>query len=300
MSQGEPKGLMKTVTDEGDARPSRSRGVFTFLTGANAGRVLSIPKEALVTFGRSSDCTFRFEDGSLSRIHGHLLRVRDTFVYHDPGSTNGSFINDVRVEGRVQLRDGDRLQLGKETLLRFSLVDEREEQALVQVYEAVVRDPLTGVHNRKALEDRIEAELGRAARASQNLALVILDLDFFKRINDTYGHVGGDAVLRSAGAILSSSVSPSDFVGRYGGEEFVIIGPGRDGANGVALAEHLRARLAEAPTAFEGQWIQVTASAGVAELGCCGPIRDRTTLLAAADRRLYQAKQSGRNRVVGP
>src|SRR6185369_10289921 len=116
------------------------------------------------TMGQSAECTFRFEDTSLSRVHGHVLRVRNAYVYHDPGSTNDNFINDVKVEGRVPLRDGDRLQLGKETILRFSLVNEEEERAIKQVYEAVVLDPLTGVHNRKALEDRIDLEIARALR----------------------------------------------------------------------------------------------------------------------------------------
>ena len=207
---GEPKGLMKTITDEAAPRGARSRAIFTQMTGPSAGRTLSLPKDALITLGRSSECTFRFEDTSLSRVHGHILRVRDAYMYQDPGSTNGSFINDVKVEGRVQLRDGDRLQLGKETILGFSIVDEAEEQARKQVYEAVVLDPLTGVHNRKALEDRIEAELGRAARAGGDLSVVILDLDFFKRVNDTWGHVAGDAVLANAGAVLSRSVAATD------------------------------------------------------------------------------------------
>jgi two-component system, cell cycle response regulator len=293
-------GLTKTIQEEGSPRSTRSRGVLTVLTGAMAGRVLSLDDDEAPTFGRSDDCTYRFDDPSLSRVHGTILRARGEYLFQDAGSTNGSFLNGERVSGRASLHDGDRIQLGKQTILRFSLVNEEEERALRHVYEAAVRDQLTGVFNRKAFDQRFDAELGHAARSGGELSIVLVDLDFFKRVNDTHGHLGGDAALKVASGVLASGASPTDFVARYGGEEFVILCRGRDARSALELAEWYRAGIEAASCAYEGRFIPITASAGVASLACCGPTRDRETLVATADRRLYQAKQGGRNRVVGP
>src|SRR5262245_5901406 len=131
MPRGESyTGLTKTIQDDGGPRSSRTRGVLTVLTGAMTGRILSLDEDDALTFGRSDECTHRFDDLSLSRVHGTILRARGEYVFRDEGSTNGSFLNGERVSGRVALHDGDRLQLGKETILRFSLVSEEEERAL--------------------------------------------------------------------------------------------------------------------------------------------------------------------------
>ena len=158
------------------------------------------------------------------------------------------------------------------------------------------RDHLTGLANRSVLEDH----LVRAWNAYQDrgvaLAVIVVDLDHFKAINDTYGHPIGDEVLRVAARLLAGSVRSSDLVARYGGEEFVVVASEGTAAIAVALAERFRLRLAERKVVARGNEIKITASAGIA-------LADRTQqsgpteLLHQADEALYRAKQSGRNAV---
>jgi len=185
-------------------------------------------------------------------------------------------------------------------VLRFSLVDQDEEQSLRRVYDAAVRDGLTGVFNRKHLEERLDAEVAYAIRHASPLSVVIVDVDHFKRVNDTFGHLAGDAVLKTVASLLAQGLRAEDVLARYGGEEFVIVARGLDGEHALQLADRARVTVACTPIHYADQSITVTASAGVASITCCGPQPDKTELLGLADSRLYLAKQSGRNRVVGP
>ena len=292
-----PSKAAKTVVIEAEPRSHRRHGVFTVVSGLEAGRVLSI-LHTKVTLGRAAECTYTFDDASLSREHAIVMFGAGEYMIKDT-STNGTFVNDVKLTTVTVLRDGDRVQLGSNTLLRFAYVDEHEEAALRRVYEAAHLDGLTGVFNRKHLEERMAVELSVAARNSEPLSVVIIDVDHFKKVNDTHGHLAGDAVLKHVAALLKKSVRPEDVVARYGGEEFVIVSRSTELPAAVELAERLRAAVSTEPIHFEAKEIAVTSSAGVASLACCGPSRDRATLLGTADRRLYAAKSSGRNRVVG-
>ncbi len=166
----------------------------------------------------------------------------------------------------------------------------------VQLREQAVRDPLTGLHNRRFLAEALEREIARAARDDRPLAAVIVDLDQFKQINDRYGHSAGDATLCAAARILSSLTRTIDIVCRYGGEEFMVLQPGAGLATAVERAESWRAAFAELVTEVGGMAIRATLSAGVAVLSSHGASGD--SLLRAADQALYRAKQTGRNRVV--
>jgi two-component system cell cycle response regulator len=300
MSDKSPRSTkqLDTLFVEGEPRSTRRKGVFTVAGGIDAGRVLSISPQQVSTLGRAPDCTFPFDDVGLSREHAKVLVIGHDYVITDAGSRNGSYVNDVRITGPVKLHDGDRVQLGS-TILRFALVDELEEEGLQRIYEAAVRDGLTGVYNRKHLEERLAAELAFATRHETNLSVIMLDVDHFKRVNDTFGHLAGDTVLKAVSWVLSQGLRTEDMVARYGGEEFVVLSRGIDLATGTQIADRLRWNISATPINVGTQMIQVTASAGVATLTCCGPNRDRTTLLGLADQRLYQAKQMGRNRVVG-
>jgi len=281
-----------------DPRNKRTRAVLTIAQGVEAGRVLSLTTGSLLTLGRVPECTHSFDDPSLSREHAKLLLVGTDWMLKD-SSTNGTFVNDARITAATTLRDGDRIQLGSGTMLRFALVDEAEETALRKVYEAASRDGLTGVFNRKSLEERIEGELEFAARHHTELSVIIADVDFFKKVNDTHGHIAGDAVLKEVARRLQSALRAEDVLARYGGEEFVVLSRGIPVHAAVALAERLRETLAAEPILFGEISIPITASMGVASLAQVGAGADKAKLVGTADARLYQAKQSGRNRVVG-
>jgi two-component system, cell cycle response regulator len=279
----------------------RSVGMLTVVGGLETGRVCAVTAGIEVTLGRSEVCSFRFDDASVSGIHARVACIGQTHVLMDAGSTNGSYVNDARVTSPVVLKDGDRVQLGSSTLLRFSFVSEDEERSLRKMYEAALRDGLTGVFNRKHLEERLDSEIAYALRRQTELSLVILDVDHFKRVNDTYGHLAGDAVLKTAAEILQKTVRSEDVLGRYGGEEFVVVARGVALSGAHLLAERLRASLAATSIRFGTATLTVTVSAGVASLTCCAQLgdgrTDKTTLLSIADSRLYKAKQAGRNRV---
>jgi diguanylate cyclase (GGDEF)-like protein len=167
-----------------------------------------------------------------------------------------------------------------------------------QLTAAARTDPKTGLLNATAWQREADAEITRALRSDTPLALLLVDVDFFKRVNDKHGHLIGDEVLRSLAAELRQQVRESDVVGRFGGEEFTVLLPGTDTAGACRIAERLRRSasslsVAAVPTATAP--IQVTVSIGVAALGRHGT--DLFELLAAADLALYRAKDAGRNQV---
>jgi len=301
-SDTEPRfGSVKTLVVDARSAPAgtRSVGVLTVVGGLETGRVFAIPKGQDATLGRSDGCVFKFDDASVSGTHARVACVAFTYVFADAGSTNGSYVNDAKVTSPVTLKDGDRVQLGSATFLRFSLVSEDEENALRKMYDAALRDGLTGVFNRKHLEERLDAEIAYADRHESELSLVMLDVDHFKKVNDTYGHLAGDAVLKRVAQILLEGVRTEDVLGRYGGEEFVIVIRGIAVGGARLLADRMRETLAQTALRFGSATLTVTASAGVSSLACTQGRRNKTALLAIADARLYKAKQAGRNRVVG-
>lgn len=164
-----------------------------------------------------------------------------------------------------------------------------------QLYVQATRDYLTGVWNRSAIMNFLKAELHRSARQNTCTGVLILDLDHFKRINDTYGHAVGDEVLREAARRMECTVRAYDRVGRYGGEEFLIIIPGCDWNQAVALAQRICSSINAKPVGTQAGEIAITASLGVA----VGRTQNdgENILIATADKALYRAKEKGRNRV---
>jgi diguanylate cyclase (GGDEF)-like protein len=163
--------------------------------------------------------------------------------------------------------------------------------------EQATTDPLTGIANRRTILETLGKELERCRRSAASCALVFVDLDHFKQINDTHGHPVGDEVLRQTAATMRASVRPYDLVGRYGGEEFVVVLPGCDAAGARAAGERLRAAVAAASIGVGEARLRVTCSLGIA-VGDSAAGWDRDRILHAADAALYRAKRAGRDRVV--
>ena len=184
------------------------------------------------------------------------------------------------------------------------LLQEQIKQHTMALFEAnerlqqeSIRDPLTGLYNRRYLEDSLERETRRAVRAEHGLGVIMFDLDHFKKFNDTYGHDAGDAVLRETAALLTTSVRAEDIVCRYGGEEFVIILPMADFKIVHARAERICQKMDELHVLHHGQSLgKITISGGVAALPEHGTLPKE--LLQAADAALYRAKREGRDRVA--
>ncbi len=192
--------------------------------------------------------------------------------------------------GPMELRIADLLVTQVAVALRNA-----ERHALVS--DAAVRDPLTGLLNRRFFDEAVESAFATARRSGDALSLIVLDLDRFSAVNNEHGHATGDAVLRRVARAMAGAVRVGDIVARYGGEEFVVIAPGADTEEAVAVAERIRAAVASASTAgTDAQDVAITVSAGVASL--LGDELDGRALFRAADSALLTAKRAGRDRVV--
>jgi diguanylate cyclase (GGDEF)-like protein len=299
--QDRTRALRTMETFSGSSQPQvmrTTRAVLTVQSGPEAGRVVPLSRTKPSTLGRAEDCTITLADARLSRVHARITHVGGAWMLSDESSTNGTFVNGVRVEKYSSLDDGSRILLGGSVSLRFTFVTEEEERALARVYDAAMRDGLTGVFNRKALDERLGSEWAFAIRHAAPLSVVLMDVDHFKAINDQHGHLAGDAVIREIAARLARAVRTEDVIGRWGGEEFIVIAREIALDDASQLAERLRRTLAAEPVAFDAQCIDVSASFGVASLACCGARKELRFLLEIADARLYAAKRGGRNRVV--
>jgi len=277
------------------AQPVRDRAVLLRMDGVSAGQVLSIGQTPF-SMGRHPTNQLPIDDDSISRFHARFTCENGEYFVEDLGSRNGTFIQGKRVT-RVAIKDDDWVQLGARVAFRFSLTDARQEGLLRKLYESSTRDALTGAYNRRHFEDRLRAEIAFAVRHSTDLGLLLLDLDHFKRVNDTHGHPAGDEVLRHLTAIAGRTLRTEDVFARFGGEEFAVILRGASTRGAGRLAERLCQALAQQHATHEGREIPTTLSVGCAALSCCEKPTPED-LVAVADRRLYQAKKAGRNRVV--
>lgn len=180
----------------------------------------------------------------------------------------------------------------------------RSLRLLDGVYDEIAvltsHDDLTGLLNRRRFFDRLDAEIDRAERYGNNLSLIMVDLDHFKRVNDTFGHPLGDLALAEVARLLAANIRTSDVAARYGGEEFMIILPEADAAQAAQAAEKLRMVVEVNDISLEGPEIKVTISCGVADLASVRPGRGtvRDALVLAADQAMHEAKRNGRNQVL--
>ena len=268
--------------------------VFIYPTGPRMGTRYPLANGP-VAIGRGPHCTIQDENPSVSREHALIIRDEEgEYRVSDLGSTNGTFVNNATSQGGV-LRDGDYLRVGN-CLYRFLSGGNIEAEYHEEIYRLTVLDGLTQVHNRRYLNDFIEREVVRAARHNRPLALVLVDIDHFKMVNDKLGHLAGDLVLRELCARIRPMVGPDELLARYGGEEFAIVLPEATAPAARATAERIRHAVASRPFVIGDQSYSLTVSLGVAVTsGTHSAVAD---LFRLADNNLYQAKANGRNRVV--
>jgi diguanylate cyclase (GGDEF)-like protein len=260
------------------------------------GRMFKIDRPE-VTLGRSVDATFQVEDDGISRKHVKVVQDPVGFTLVDLGSTNGTFLNGSRVSV-AELKDGDKIQVGSNTVLKFSLTDELEEQFQKSIYEQATRDGLTRVYNKKYFMDTMRKEFAYCLRHRVALALLMLDVDHFKKINDTFGHQTGDHVLAKVAQKMADTIRTEDLLARYGGEEFALMLREATDDQALACAERIRRAVEGTELQAAGAALRVTISVGVATL-FDSDFSQPEELIACADRHLYRAKGAGRNRVDG-
>ncbi len=277
------------------AQGAKRRPVLAILVGPNLGMLVPLEASEIV-LGREPGCGMVLEDDGVSRRHARITADGpDRWVVEDLGSRNGTWVNGARVDKRP-LADGDRLELGR-AVLKFLLPDEQEEKYQRQLYEISTRDALTNLLNRRCFNDRLASEISYARRHGSLLAALMIDLDLFKGINDTHGHLAGDRVLAAVAGFVLGRVRIEDIAARYGGEEFIVVLRDIPAAGVMTLAERIRSGVEQLVVEHEGKQLRVTVSIGLgARQGTASLTAEE--LIQAADRALYLAKSSGRNRVA--
>ena len=284
------------LTEVGDARgPSavRGSGCLIVIYGEDMGRRVPVGTEPLI-IGRSPQCEVPIDQESISRNHCQIRFNGTDFVVRDLGSTNGTYVNDDLVEEEGRLRHGDQLKVGR-TILKFIIGDDVEAQYHEEIYRLMTTDGLTQLHNRRYFDEMLDREVARAKRYKRAFSLLVFDIDHFKNINDRFGHLAGDSILRQLGAVLLGRLRVNDVLARVGGEEFALIIPevGLEGAK--ELGAKINRLIGDTRFEFEGARVDVTVSVGAAEWQ--SHYEDPADLFQAADAKMYEAKRSGRNQV---
>ena len=282
------------LRDELTKRSQRDRAYLIVLAGSEVGKMFKLDDGETV-IGRSHRADIRIDDDSISRLHVKLMLDGTNVSIEDLNSSNGTLVNGTRITIE-SLRDGDKIRVGETTILKFTFHDRLDENFQQKMYNAALRDPLTKAFNKKYFIDQLRTEFSYAKRHDSALSLLIFDLDHFKRINDTYGHVAGDQVLIEVAEQVHGVLRAEDVFARYGGEEFVVILRGIPLSDAGVLAERIRSLVEQHPFVSSEQRLPVTVSIGVAAYH--ETLEDPLSLVEAADSALYAAKEAGRNRVL--
>jgi diguanylate cyclase (GGDEF)-like protein len=284
--------VIHKVEDTGLQRRKKDACIVV-IYGAELGRKYAIENREM-TIGRATVNDICVSQDSVSRTHATIMMDEHGVKIRDNVSTNGTYVNDHKIH-EVYLKDGDLIKVGR-SIFKFLTGDNIESSYHEEIYRLSTVDGLTQIFNKRYFVETLERELSRARRYDRPLALMMFDIDHFKRCNDTYGHRAGDHVLRHMADLVRQRSRKVDVIARYGGEEFAVVLPEIDLAGAAQFGEGLRRMIEEEEFVFEGRRIPLAISVGVADLE--PGVANADDLIKKADARLYRAKQGGRNRVV--
>jgi len=282
----------------GETGPVACEYVVVVYAGVHLGRVFPLGAGQNI-IGRSPQVDIALLDEEVSRTHAVISLWQgpggDRVQLEDKGSTNGTFLNGRPVTRTMDLAPGDRIALGSH-VLKLVAMDAMERAFHAVLLDQSSKDALTGLANRRTTLEELQRRFDLSRRHHRPLTLIMCDLDHFKSVNDTHGHLAGDVVLRDFGGRVAHSLRTTDVAGRIGGEEFLLVLPETDREGALLLAERLRAATSDAPFLLPSGPLRVTCSLGVAERR--EEDRDGGALMGRADMALYQSKNGGRNKVV--
>ncbi len=288
-----------------DARNQKRelRPTLVFLNGDSMSMSVPLEREEVI-LGRALGADFRLNDFKVSRQHASITTIYEAekgetkYLLTDLDSKNGTFINGEKI-GREWLHNGDKIGLG-ELLLRFELLDEVDREYHRQIRRLVTHDDLTGLHSSRSFFSELRRETARSAAEKRPFCVLMLDVDHFKNVNDTYGHLTGSHTLEEIGGCITKNLRTGDVAARFGGEEFAAFLLDAELTQGLVAAERIRQSIEEEPFSVVRQGKktdthQVTISIGVASFP--NDSKDPIELVEMADSALYRAKRAGRNRV---
>jgi diguanylate cyclase (GGDEF)-like protein len=277
---------------------AHGEGCVVVIYGPDLGRRLGLGNRVFEV-GRSSKCDLSLDQESVSRQHARITRGKKRpdkgveYTIMDLGSTNGTYVNDVAVTERL-LRDGDQIKIGR-SILKFMTGDNIETSYHEEIYRLMTVDGLTGLFNKRYFNEAHERELQRAVRYGRPISILLFDIDHFKNINDRFGHVAGDALLKQLANAVRENLRSHDILARVGGEEFGVLLPEVETEGALFTAEKIRAVVEKTVFTFDGEKMPATISVGVATNNA--KLATPLALYGAADAALYAAKTRGRNRV---
>ncbi len=269
----------------------QQQALLLVLSGPRLGN-RTVLSDSRIEIGRGSNAGLVLDADSVSRRHATIEPNGDGHRLTDLGSTNGTYVNGLRVKEH-ELKDGDRVQIGK-ALLKYLAGGNIESAYHEEVQRLMSFDALTGVHNKRYFEENLRVAVSTAQGSP--VSLIVLDIDHFKKVNDTHGHMAGDAVLCATALVVKATAAPEYLFARVGGEEFAVLCPNTSLARAKLCAEKIRQAVAGNLPTFEERSLPVTVSLGLAEFEP-GSDEEPEALYGRADEMLYKAKDSGRNRV---
>lgn len=279
-----------------EIEPSSTDPVLPFLiilNGKQQGKKFRL-EEGQNVFGRDPNGPIFIQDHQISRTHGKITSQNSQLTIEDLGSTNGIFVDGTAIT-KADISSTSRIQVGN-TLLKITFKDATELEIEEELFKAATTDALTGVENRSSFMKGSEQDLAYAKRNRLPTSVVMIDADHFKTINDTHGHQAGDHVLRTLAKLINNEKRTEDRLGRYGGEEFIMLLRGSSGDNTQLFCERLREKISEHEFNFNETSINVSVSIGFYPTDK-EEVLNLENMIRKADEALYTAKKSGRNRV---
>lgn len=272
-----------------DLAPLGKEASLVLIYGGELGRRYPVSEE--ITIGRAISNSIPIDGDSVSRHHARIERDGERCFIEDLKSTNGTTINGERVLERRLLEHGDLIKIGS-AVFRFISGHDVETHYHEEIYRLTIIDGLTQIANRRFFDDFLEREVARSSRSHAPLSLIFFDIDDFKRLNDRFGHLFGDRLLRDIAQCVSAQVRREQLLARFGGDEFALVLPDIDLESAALFAEKIRRQVEAMKPRERGRGASVTLSFGIAMLEHGMKMHD---LLQVADRALLAAKHAGRN-----
>ncbi|MGC8579118.1 MAG: diguanylate cyclase [bacterium] len=272
------------------------RASCIIIEGEQIGRVFNLTKQKNI-IGRIAEADIHLNSPTVSRKHAEIIIDDNSIFINDLNSSNGTYVNGKKVT-KTELHEGDIFSIGTYKLKLISL-SEHDTEFFRRLKENAEKDALTGLYNKASIINMLTAMLDEAKHSNRYISIAMLDIDLFKKINDIYGHLAGDSALKDIATLLISQLRSTDRLGRFGGEEFLIIFKDTPIHDAGIISERLRKTIAGSYITYGGKRINVTVSIGLAcNKNETEEINDAESLIKIADEKLYIAKGKGRNIVV--